>query len=853
VTQKKHPLRKISTERNIRFAKIVEIISRIKQKHFVAFCFLISFFSILVLLFSFYLYIAYLLPLPITEETFLNTPTTKIFDRNGKLLYEILKPEKGRTTYLSFDQIPQEFIQATLAAEDNEFYHHQGVDFFASGRALISNISEGRIVSGGSTITQQLVRNLLGTQQQRDISTKILESFYAIRLSHLYSKDQILEQYINKVYYGNLSYGAQSASLNYFGKNLQDLDLAETSFIVGLPQSPSSYNPYNAFSKAKTRQGYVLKQLLDNQYITQEQYNSALSEPINLRTKKNSIQAPHFIHEVIAELEDEYGEDMVNRGGLQVTTTLDLNLQLMAEKTVNDQVNFLHRHNVSNGALLSVDVKTGQILAWVGSNNYFDDSIDGAVDMITSLRQPGSSIKPLTYLLAFEKGYTPATVLFDVPTQFSTATGPYSPKNYDLDYHGPVRIRTALASSYNIPAVKTLDYVGVENFISFLRKLGIDTLNQSSDHYGLALTLGGGEVRPYDMAKAFLTLANYGYKKPLTDILRITDASNKDIYSWQPPSENFVLSVNGKQHAYQIIDILKDPNARIPGFGEDSVLDLTHEAAVKTGTTRNFRDNWTIGFTPDLLTVVWVGNADASPMENISGVDGAAPIWANFMEQALAGKPFLHFYIPDRLKQIEVCSLSGLLTTDLCQENIIEWFVQGSEPKEYDNYYQKLLFNSITGHAIYPECVNRYNKAMVKEKSFITYPQELQKWAAQKGYPVAVYESCSAHSVYSSTSTVEYPDVQSNTVLFDTPRQNDEYLLDNTLPLNSQKVPFRITVPLETVQVTYFVDNQQVSKVSDLPFTYLWLATKGIHKLKAVAELSDGSTSESREIQFFVK
>lgn len=824
-----------------------------KKNHCVFFWLSFAIISIFVLLFLFYLYIAYLLPLPLEARNFLNTPTTKIFDRNGKLLYEVLKPEEGRTTYISLDQIPKQFIQATLAAEDNEFYKHSGVDFLASGRALISNVTEGRIVSGGSTITQQLVRNLLGTQQQRDLSTKILESFYAIRLSHLYSKDQILEQYINKVYYGNLSYGAESASVNYFGKNLQDLDLAETTFLVGLPQSPSSYNPYNAFSKAKKRQEYVLEQMLSNQYVTQQQYDSAFSEDINLRTKKNSILAPHFIHEVLAELEDQFGEDMVNNGGLQITTTLDLNLQQMAEKTVNDQILFLHKHNVSNGALLSVDVKTGQILAWVGSNDYFDDSIDGAVDMVTSLRQPGSSIKPLTYLLAFEKGYTPATVLFDVPTQFSTATGPYSPKNYDLDYHGPIRVRTALASSYNIPAVKTLDYVGVENFIAFLRNLGIDTLNQSSDHYGLALTLGGGEVRPYDMAKAFLTLANYGYKKPLSDILLVTDSNQKTLLSWRQPSENFVLGTSGKQHAYQIIDILKDANARIPGFGEDSVLELSHEAAVKTGTTRNFRDNWTIGFTPELLTVVWVGNADASPMENISGVDGAAPIWANFMEQALAGKPSSHFNVPQGLHQINICAISGLLPGDLCQENIIEWFVQGSEPMKIDDYYQKLSIDSSTGHAIYPECLNQYNKALIKDKTMIAYPSELQKWASEKGYPLATFEPCSAHFDYSGASSSEYANDQAKTVLFDTPRLNDEYLLDNTLPLNAQKVPLRVTVPIGTLEVTYFIDNSEIARVSELPFTYLWEANKGTHKVKAVAKLDNGSGIESSEITFIVR
>jgi len=826
---------------------------KFRKNHAAFFWLLAIVIGTLILAFSFYLYIAYLLPLPTETKVFSNTATTKIFDRNGKLLYEVLKPDEGKTTFISFQQIPKQFIEATIASEDNDFYQHSGVDFWASIRALYTNTTEGRIVSGGSTITQQLVRNLMGTQQQRDLSTKIMESFYAIRLSHLYSKDEILEQYINKIYYGNLSYGAQSASLNYFGKNLQDLDLAETTFLAGLPQSPSTYNPYNAYSKAKKRQEYVLKQLTQDNYITQEQSDAALAESINLRTKKNSIQAPHFVQEVLAELDDDFGADMVTHGGLQVTTTLDLNLEQAAEKIVDNQVDFLHRHNVSNGALLSVDVTTGQILAWVGSKNYFDDSIDGAVDMLTSLRQPGSSIKPLNYLLAFEKGYTPATVLFDVPTQFSTATGPYSPKNYDLDYHGPVRVRTALASSYNIPAVKTLDFVGVENFIAFLRLLGIDTLDEPTDHYGLALTLGGGEVRPYDMAKAFLVLANYGYQKPLSSILKVEDADGKELFSWKPPVENYLLGPNGQQHAYQIIDILKDPNARIPGFGEGSVLELSHEAAVKTGTTRNFRDNWTIGFTPDLLTVVWVGNADAAPMENVSGVDGAAPIWANFMEQALAGRPHLQFNIPAGLHQVEVCAISGLLPGDLCPERVIDWFVQGYEPKNIDNYYQKLSIYEPNGHVIHKECLDRYNPSSIKEKVMIAYPVELQKWAAEKGFPVATYEPCDAASDYSNASSGGYANDQAPKVLFDTPKQNDEYLLDSTLPLDAQKVPFRITVPLNTQKISYFVDGKNVATLDSQPFTYLWLGTKGTHKVKAVAEVENGTKVESSEIIFIVR
>jgi penicillin-binding protein 1C len=833
---------------------------------------------------TFYLYIAFLLPIPDRLFERADLPATKIFDRNGTLLYEVLKPESGKKTTIPLDRIPDKFVKATLSAEDANFYSHPGVDFWAIGRAILFNVRERRIVSGGSTITQQLVRNMIGADpsEGRGVADKIMEAFYAVRISNMYGKDRILELYLNKIYYGNMSYGAQSAAMDYFGRNLSDLDLAQSALLAGLPQSPSTYNPYLNFDKAKKRQKYVLDQMAKNGFISQGDADSAYEEPIYLRGNRHAMKAPHFVRQVMNEVEAMYGEDALIYGGLSVTTTLDYDLQLKAERIVGKQVDFLARNNVTNGALVALDPQTAQVLAWVGSADYFNDEIDGSVDIVTSLRQPGSSIKPLNYLLAFEKGWTPATVIYDIPTQFNTDSGPYAPKNYDLEYHGPVRVRTALASSYNIPAVKTLEFAGIESFIAFLGKLGVGTLDKPAGFYGLALTLGGGEVRVIDMADAFNVIANYGVKKPHSMILEIKrgdeaggkvlagaggpDGSDpnggkteKPLFSWNPPREEYVLGPNGRQHAYQIIDILKDPYARIPGFGEGSILELSRPAAVKTGTTRNFRDNWTIGFTPDLLVAVWVGNADASPMQNISGVDGAAPIWAGFMESALEGLPATDFVRPEGIVELEICALSGKLATPLCPDRAFEIFASGEEPKEQDDYYKIFNINVNSGKIVRDECVADYGSD-ITQKVLVDYPRELQKWAGGRGLDLPGYEPCSRASAGTGAYAEGYPsgyaDDQSDRLSIDSPANNDEYLLDGSIPLNDQKIPFRVTVPSDTISVEYIIDNsdtlssnsQPAAKVDTTPFTYLWLPVKGRHTLTARATSSDGRTTSDTVI-----
>ncbi len=797
----------------------------------------------------FYLYIAYFLPLPDVLTIRQDIPTTKIYDRNGILLYELLRPDEGRRTSLSLREVPEKFIQATLSAEDINFYHHSGVDFGAIFRALSLNIQAEKIVSGASTIPQQLIRNLMGTERRRTLEGKILEALYAIRISHQYSKDEILEQYLNRIYYGNLSYGAQSAAQNYFGKNLHDLDLAESALLAGLPQSPSVYNPLVNFTSAKKRQIYVLGQMVQNGFITEIDKAQSIEEKLTFRKQKTDMKAPHFVTYVLNQLEEQYGEDQLYLGGLSIQTTLDYQLQQKAEDIIKRQVERLAEQKVSNGALISIDVQTGQILAWVGSKDYFDPDIQGAVDVVTSFRQPGSSIKPFNYLLAFEKGWSPATVIYDIPTQFKTNSGAYSPKNYDLDYHGPVRARVALGSSYNIPAVKTLEYVGPENLLAFFQRVGLKTLEDSPEFYGLALTLGGAEVRLLDLTNAYRMIANYGFYSDESSILQVRDSEGKILFSWQPVAKKYVLGNQGKEHAYQIINILSDPLARLEGFGEDSILEISRPAAVKTGTTRNFRDNLTVGFTPEIVTGVWVGNADATTMENISGIDGAAPIWANFMEEALEFQPRTDFFVPPGLQNIELCSISGFLPTPECPNLISELLTAQQIPQKMDNYFKKFTLEKSSGRIIAQDCLKNYLPFQYSEKVLIDYPTELQRWATERELQLPNIIPCDAHHDYSGN----YTDDQNASIKIVSPRDLDEYLVDYSMPIEGQKIPFRIDVPSDTKQIDYFLDGKFLATAATSPYTYLWPPVQGEHFVSARLIFNSNKEVMVPEVRFFVR
>lgn len=610
-----------------------------------------------------------------------------IYDRNGELLYEFYS-EKNRVS-VPLSEIPDNMKNATLAIEDANFYKHFGLDIKGITRGLYQTIFK-KNVQGGSTLTQQLVKNGLLTTE-RTITRKIKEAMLTLITEALYSKDQILEMYFNQTPYGGTLWGAQAAARGIFGKDVKDLDLAESALLAGLPQSPTTYSPFSRPELAKKRQEQVLSRMKELGYINEQEYEEAKNEILNYSFGKTGIKAPHFVFYVKDLLTEKYGAKKVYEGGLKITTTLDMNIQDYVETTVASEVAKLSKMKVSNGAALVTEPKTGQILAMVGSKDYFADDIDGKYNVTTALRQPGSSIKPLNYAIAIDSGrITAASVLYDGPNCFKVENQkPYCPTNYGNNYYGIQSVRNSLANSLNIAAVKVMKLNGVENFVASASAMGLSTLTDPAN-YGLSLTLGGGEVMMTDMATAFGVFANSGTRQDLTPILKVTDRKGNviDEYNYVPGER--VLS---REAAFIIQQILSDDGARSMVFGRGSMLNIKGhpEVAVKTGTTNDMRDNWTIGFTPDFVTAVWVGNNDNSRMGGlVSGTTGAAPIWNKVMTEILKDKTSKKMPVPGNVVGLNVCNLTGKMPPEEGCESHFEYF-----KKEYVPGVQEILRKSV--------------------------------------------------------------------------------------------------------------------------------------------------------------
>ncbi|MEA3334408.1 MAG: transglycosylase domain-containing protein [Chloroflexota bacterium] len=561
--------------------------------------------------------------------------TTRVTDRHGDLLGEFW--EEGRRTWLPLDRISQDLIDATIATEDASFYNNAGIDPARIAGAAMQNVQEGEIVSGASTITMQLARNLfLGADDRYDqtMDRKMLEAGLAQELSLLFGKDEVLEMYLNLANYGHLAYGPEAAAQVYFGKPAKDLTLAEATLLAGIPQQPANFDLFKSLDGARARQRVVLDLMVRHGYLTPSEANPAYDEPVHLidDTGPGEDRAPHFLHYLETALDERLGDGAVRRGGYQITTTLDLKLQDLAQTVVAENVAELKpRHDLTNGALVATRPQTGEILAMVGSADFDDKEIDGQVNVAISPRQPGSAIKPILYATAFDENLiSPATILWDIPVTFTvSATDVYTPTNYDEIFHGPVTARSALANSYNIPAVKLLDMAGVENMLENARAMGADSLTRDSEWYGLSLTLGGGELTLLDLTKTYSTLANRGRYVEPRPVLSMRNSQGKVVDLYGPTEPKQVVSPAA---AFLVTDILSDNVARTPAFSDNSPLKLSKPAAAKTGTTSDWRDNWTLGYTPYLVAGVWAGNSDGHPMKDTSGLTGAAPIWHDFME-----------------------------------------------------------------------------------------------------------------------------------------------------------------------------------------------------------------------------
>jgi len=749
----------------------------------------------------------WLLPLPASLVDPAPHQPLQILDRTGFLLYEAKDPQGGESHPLQLAEVPAACRDALLAAEDRQFYTHHGVNVGSIFRALWQNFQAGKTVSGASTITQQLIRNRRGVVK-RGVVAKLREAWHALKLERVLTKDEILEGYINTVYFGHQAYGLKAASNIFFRKAVAELSVPECAFLIGLVQSPSAYDPFSHKDKALKRQKTVLQAMVSDHRLRREEYDQYVTESVLLAPDRTAIHAPHFVFWILSNLSETEHQKF------SVTTALDWGLQQHVENSIDRQLRLLEKKNVTSAAAVVLDAKTGDILAMAGSHDYFDAEHDGAVNVALSARQPGSTLKPFTYALAMEQGDTAATTIADIETQFFTQEGnPYIPRNYDYGYHGLVRYRTALANSYNIAAVRVLEKIGVQTLLSFLQSAGLTTLKESPDHYGLALTLGDAEVTLLELASAYgifpregITLKPRGtIDEPLTKGVRILSPES----------------------AWLISSILSDAEARIPEFGEDNALVFPYPVAAKTGTTRNSRDNWVMGYTPDRIVGVWVGNADNSPMKGTSGITGAGPIFHDVMDAASSGLPRQGFARPETIEQAPICLLSGKVPSALCTATGREWFKRGTEPQDEDTMHRLVRIDTRNGLLATADCA----PSVTIEKQVIDFPPELQKWARENNWLLPP-------STYSPLCDLQENSSHTNeTVLKITrPHDSDHFQLDPLVPDASEKIVLEAQAPRTVRSVTWKVDGVVIGVASAPDFHSFWQPTIGQHVIEAHAD-----------------
>jgi len=771
---------------------------------------------------------------------------SRIFDRNGELLYDLYHDQKRQP--VGNEDIPETLKRATVAVEDKDFYKHQGFDPLTPFR-IIKNLFYFRKLTGGSTLTQQLVKNVLLTSEV-SVTRKIKEFILAVQIEAKYKKEDILLMYLNEAPYGGTAWGVGTASEQYFGKLVKDLDLAESAILAGLPQRPNVYSPFSTTPTAYVaRTEHVLNRMVEEAYIDVETKNSTMEEVKNYKFYQNSSKliAPHFVFWIKDILSQKYGEDVAEGGGLKVTTTLDLNLQNQVQQIVSDQIDKSEKLLISNGAALVMDPRDGQVLAMVGSRGYNSDKTSGQFNVVTQgLRQPGSAIKPITYLMALRQGYNAASMIMDTPVSFPVAgQKDYSPQNYTGKFLGPMSLRDALGNSINTIAVKMLAKVGVSNMLQQAYDMGISTLEPTVENmqkFGFAVTLGGADVKMIDLASAYSAFANGGLRTDPIGILKVEDKNGRILEEFNPVSGRRVAS---PQETFIISNILADNNARTLTFGVvNSLVIPNYQVAVKTGTTNDKKDNWTIGWTPNLLTSVWVGNNDSTPMGKIaSGVSGAAPIWRQIMLYVLPKRDKQDFPIPEKIVNISVDKLSGYGVHDGF-ESKTEYFIDGTQTNISDPIHLKLKVCKDKVGLAAPEDVANGN---FDQKEYFSFKEDdpvstdgRNRW--QEGIDGWINEQ-SNKEMYQPPLSLCRSDGAVG-VNFDQPG-------DRSTQGNEVGVKISTSSLKKITEVKLWIDGSEVKTWNERPFEGSFNMSTGPHTLKVKATDKDGASNE-RQIQIGV-
>ena len=717
-------------------------------------------------------------------------PGTVVLDAHGSVLERDMSA--GVRIPTTIDRVAPRMLQATISAEDRRFLQHVGVDPVAIARALANSSSP----SGASTITQQLARRLYLADDASSLAVrKAHEALIALQLEANRSKAEILQLYLNDVYYGRGAYGVEAASRVYFGIGAANLDLAHAAYLAGLPQRPSEYDSL-IDSAARARQTYVLARMVEDGWITRPQAGAAAAERIDILPASPPPIAHQFVAFARAELA-RLRPDLAGRDGLVIETTLDAGLQSESERLVRLRLETLRDRNATDAALVAIEPGTGRLVAWVGSATDGDPLHGGEIDMVRTPRQPGSALKPLLYAAALERGYTAATPLLDVPASFATDEGPYTPQNFDRSFHGVVPLRVALASSLNVPAVRTLDAIGLDAMLEITHRFGLTTLGDVGS-YGLSLTLGSGEVRLVDLTNAFAAFGATGMLAEPFAIERVRDGSGRILFQHASAAPRPVLSA---EHAYLINDILSDPNARIPGFGGVTPFEVPFPAAVKTGTSTGFRDTWTIGFTPNIAIGVWVGNADGAPMLDLAGVEGAGPIWRDAMMAASLSRTMSPFVRPSGIVEATVCTPTGLLPGPDCASPTSEIFAAGTVPTGHETYYVRDPDGRI---AIDP-------------------PIEARDWARAAGLTLRSDGASASRDVLRILAPV------AGTTIHFAPE------------IASSQILLRVVAARGIESVTFAIDGRVIGDAPGSDPALLWTLELGGHTLRASARFADGS------------
>lgn len=771
--------------------------------------------------------------------------SSKIVDRNGKLLYEI-HGEENRTL-VKFEDIPDNVKMATIALEDQDFYKHSGIDFKGIVRGVVLKPLTGQRAQGGSTITQQYVKNALLTSE-RSLTRKIKEFILSVSLEKIYSKNEILTLYLNEIPYGNNAYGIEAAAKAYFDKSTKDLTLAEAALLASVPQAPTYYNPYGSNTDAlMARKNFTLDQMAKLNLIKKEEAEAAKSEVLKFTEKDEGILAPHFVMYVREQLAEKYGEQKLQEGGFVVTTTLDLDKQQMAEESVEAARASINALGAKNASLVSMDPKTGEILAMVGSVDYFDKENDGNVNVSIRPRQPGSSLKPIIYAKLFEDGYAPSTMLMDVPTDF----GNYKPENYDRGYRGPVSVRRALQNSLNIPAVQALALVGVHEATDLANRMGLYSLTDP-DRYGLSLVLGGGDVKLIESVNAYSVFAHNGIHNDPIAILKITEASGKVLEEFKP-DELKNTRVLDETVTFLTSNVLADDQSRAEVFGIGGSLTLPgRPVAAKTGTTDEYRDAWTIGYTPSVVTGVWVGNNDNSPMARGGGAMAAAPIWNSYMRKVLAGTPVEYFTPPAGIVTARVDALTGMLPLPEIPEEIKDklptveaYFIKGKEPTQTDTVHK--LFKIVKGTTklagdACPDDATEWGIFAEYHSiapGFRNWEEATVNWAKAAGFNTVPTETDNCEDIAKDRPqvTITTPDteISSNGIV---------------------RATIATAGPKEIMLAEYYINGEKIAEIATSPFSLetftLPTGTKGTLTLRVEVTDSAGQKG-STEKQFTVK